>query len=104
MEIYNKSQITLVGGDTLCYSWFEYYLEIRVNRSALVFFFLFFFWGGGGGWGVGDLHARNYDKIENMYRLLICMLHIDICCYKYISSTNNHFKCSFVRVDAICPC
>ena len=27
------------------------------------------------------LHARNYYKIGNMYGLLICILHIDICCY-----------------------
>ena len=28
------------------------------------------------------LHGRNYYKIYNMYRLLICMLYMDICCYK----------------------
>ena len=36
---------------------------------------------------VGDFllicpHARNFYKIENMYRLIICMFHMYICCYK----------------------
>ena len=28
------------------------------------------------------LHAKKYYKIKNMYGLLICKFHMEICCYK----------------------